>query len=73
MFSLACLIKYYKKNEPSDSKAVLDYIKTHDVGEILSNADLWGADLSDMTDLINDSLAYIENNGVREAIRWSMS
>lgn len=73
VFSLACLIKYYKKNEPSDSKAVLDYIKTHDVGEILSNADLWGADLSDMTDLINDSLAYIENNGVREAIRWSMS
>lgn len=73
VFSLACLIKYYKKNEPSDSKAVLDYIKTHDVGEILSNADLWGADLSDMTDLINDGLAYIENNGVREAIRWSMS
>lgn len=73
VFSLACLIKYYKENEPSDSKAAVDYIKMHDVGEILSNADLWGADLSDMTDLVRESLAQIENNGIREAIRWSMS
>ena len=73
VFSLACLIKYYKENEPSDSKAAVDYIKTHDIGEILSNADLWGADLSGMTDLVNESLAQIENNGIREAIRWSMS
>ncbi|MGN0485884.1 MAG: tagaturonate reductase [Acutalibacteraceae bacterium] len=73
VFSLSCLIKYYKENEPSDSKAAVDYIKTHDIGEILSNADLWGADLSGMTDLVNESLAQIENNGIREAIQWSMS
>ena len=72
VFSLACLIKYYKENEPSDSKAAVDYIKTHDVGEILSNSDLWGEDLSGMTDLVNESLAQIENNGVREAIQWSV-
>lgn len=72
VFSLACLIKYYKENEPSDSKAAVDYIKTHDVGEILSNSDLWGADLSDMTDLVNESLAQIKNSGIREAIQWSM-
>ncbi|MGN1444290.1 MAG: tagaturonate reductase [Acutalibacteraceae bacterium] len=73
VFSLACLIKYYKENEPSDSKAAMEYIKTHDVGEILSNADLWGEDLSDMTDLVNESLTQIENKGIREAIKWSMS
>ncbi len=73
VFSLACLIKYYKENEPSDSKAAVDYIKTHDVGEILSNSDLWGADLSDMTDIVRESLTQIENNGIREAIKWSMS
>lgn len=72
VFSLACLIKYYKENEPSDSKAAVEYIKTHDVGEILSNADLWGTDLSDMTDFVNESLAQIKNSGIREAIRWSM-
>lgn len=72
VFSLACLIKYYKENEPSDSKAAVEYIKTHGVREVLSNADLWGADLSDMTDLVNESLAQIKNSGIREAIQWSM-
>lgn len=73
VFALACLIKYYKDNEPSDSKAMAEYIKTHDVDEILSNADLWGADLSDIACLVNESLEQIENSGIREAIRWSMS
>ncbi|MGN0469190.1 MAG: tagaturonate reductase [Acutalibacteraceae bacterium] len=72
VFSLASLIKYYKENEPSDKGAAVEYIKTHGVGEILSNTDLWGEDLSDMTDLVNESLAQIENNGIREAIQWSM-
>lgn len=72
VFSLACLIKYYKENEPSDSKAAREYIKAHDVGEILSNTDLWGADLSNMTGLVRESLAQIENSGIREAIQWSM-
>lgn len=67
------MIKYYKENEPSDSKAAVEYIRTHDVGEILSDADLWGEDLSDMTDLVNESLGQIENNGTREAIKWCMS
>ena len=73
VFSLACLIKYYKENEPSDIETAVDFIKAHDVGEILSNADLWGADLSDMTDLVAESLTQIENIGIREAIKWSMS
>lgn len=73
VFSLACLIKYYKENEPSDIETAVDFIKAHDVGEILSNADLWGADLSDMTDLAAESLTQIENIGIREAIKWSMS
>lgn len=72
VFSLACLIKYYKENEPSDKGTVVEYIKKHDVGEILSDVDLWGADLSDMTDLVRESLTQIENIGVREAIQWSM-
>lgn len=73
VFSLACLIKYYKENEPSDSKAAVDFIKSHDVPEILESTDLWGTDLSDLTDLVKESLAQIENCGIRQAVRWSMS
>lgn len=73
VFSLSCLIKYYKDYEPNDSKAVVDYIKTHDTGEILKKAALWGEDLSFMTEIVNESLAEINKDGIREAVKWSMS
>lgn len=73
VFSLACLIFYYQENDPNDSKAAVDFIRAHDIGEILSNADLWGADLRDMTDLVRESLEKLHQNGIREAIQWSMS
>ena len=65
--------KYYKDYEPNDSKAVVDYIKTHDTGEILKKAALWGEDLSFMTEIVNESLAEINKDGIREAVKWSMS
>ena len=73
VFSLACLIKYYKENEPTDDAAAVAFIKEHDVSAILANADLWGTDLSHMTALAAESLQQMEQHGIREAIRWSMS
>lgn len=73
VFSLACLIEYYKANEVTDSECVVNYIKNNDIKSILSNTALWGKDLSGMLDIVNESLERIHRNGVREAIRWSMS
>ena len=73
VFSLACLLKYYKENNPADDAAAIDYIQTHDVPAVLSNADLWGSDLRALAPLVCESLQKIEQNGIREAIRWSMS
>lgn len=70
-FSLACLIKYYKENEPDDDPAAVAFVKEHDVAAILQNAELWGCDLGGMAGLVNKSLAHIETEGIREAIRWS--
>lgn len=72
VFSFACLIEYYKNNDVNDDKAVVDFIKKNDVSLILSNKDLWGTDLSDMADLVNDSLNVIHSQGIREAVKWSM-
>ena len=73
VFSLACLIEYYKANEVTDSEYAVDYIKNNDIKSILSNTALWGQDLSGMQDYVNESLERIHRDGIREAIRWSMS
>lgn len=73
VFSLACLIEYYKANEVTDGEYAVDYIKNNDIKSILLNTDLWGQDLSGMLDTVNESLKRIHRDGIREAIRWSMS
>lgn len=72
VFSLACLIEYYKNNDVKDDKTAVDFIKQNDVGKILSNTDLWGKDLSIFADFVNESLDKIHNDGIREAVKWSM-
>lgn len=72
VFSLACLIEYYKNNEVLDDKSAVEYIKNHTVKDILSNAELWGCDLSAMFDMIDESLCRIHNDGIREAMKWAL-
>ncbi|MGN1201736.1 MAG: hypothetical protein ACI4RF_00460, partial [Eubacterium sp.] len=73
VFSLACLIEYYKENEVQDDKISADFIKNNKASAILANTALWGKDLSILADLVNESLDKIHTDGIREAIRWSMS
>ena len=73
VFSLACLIEYYKSKDVCDDKSAVDFIKNADISEILENRALWGRDLSKMTALVNESLNRIYADGIREAIKWSMS
>ena len=49
-FSFAKLIEFYKRGTPNDDPAAVAFLQTHTVREILANADLWGADLSDLTE-----------------------
>lgn len=71
-FSLACLIAYYKTNEVQDDKSAAEYIKNNTVSNILSDTDLWGADLGALSAVVNESLEMIYNNGIREAVKWSL-
>lgn len=72
VFSFACLIEYYKNNDVNDDKAAAEFIKNNDVFSILSNKDLWGTDLRDAAALVKESLDVIHNQGIREAVKWSM-
>lgn len=71
-FSLACLIEYYKTNEVQDDKSAAEYIKNNMVTDILSNTDLWGADLGALSAVVNESLEMIHRRGIREAVKWSL-
>lgn len=72
VFSLACLIEYYKTNEVQDDKWAAEYIKNHSVKDILLNTKLWNGDLSDMLEMADESMSRIHNDGIREAIKWAL-
>ncbi len=46
LFSFAQLIRFYKEGTPDDDPAIMDFMKTASVAEILAREDLWGEDLS---------------------------
>ncbi len=71
--SLAALICYYKGFEPSDSPSAVEYIKAHAVPDILASAELWGQDISFMSDEVTLCIEKIEKDGIREAIKWAIS
>ena len=52
VFSLAKLIEFYKVGTPNDASEVIDFIKSHTVREILANKDLFGEDISFLTEEI---------------------
>ena len=72
VFSLACLLKYYKEQEVSDSPEAAAYIQAHSVPEILANSALWGMDLAECASLTEECLSRLSVDA-REAVRWAIS
>ena len=72
-FSLSCLIEYYKTNDVADSEYAVDFIKNNNVADILANTELWGQDLSVMLDAVSQGIEKIHRDGIRNAIKWSIS
>lgn len=48
VFALKKLIEFYKVGTPNDDAAVMEFMKTKSVAEILANESFWGCDLSDL-------------------------
>lgn len=69
VFSLACLIEYYKKYEVSDDEKVTHFIKNNEIPAILENKDLWGTDLSSLTEHIVKYINDIHSLGIRGALQ----
>lgn len=72
IFSLSCLLAYYKKNEVADEPKAVELIKNSGIDAILSNTELWGKDLTFCKDLVTEGMERIQNQGIRQAIVWAM-
>ncbi len=72
VFSLACLLKYYKEQTISDNVNAITYICKHDISDILANHELWGMDLSECTGLVSECMKHLEGD-IGEAIQWAIS
>ena len=46
LFAFAQLIRFYKEGTPDDDPAIMAFMKTASVPEILARVDYWGEDLS---------------------------
>ena len=64
-FSLAALIAFYKTGEPNDGADVMKFLKEAPPAEILPDKELWGRDLSFMTNAVNAALDGIKTKGIK--------
>ena len=71
--SLAALIYFYKNDTPEDNEAVVEKIKKGSIPEILSDTSLWQADLSDLTEIIDNYYEKIKTQGAKETVKWILS
>ena len=69
VFSLAALIEFYRGDEANDDEAVMKFMKTASVSEILANTELWDKDLSFLCESVTKYVEDIESNGIRTAMK----
>ncbi len=68
VFSLAALIMLYRTENANDDPKVIDFMKNASVPEILSNTELWDADLTYLLESVEEYIKSAENNGIKAAV-----
>ena len=71
--SLAALIYFYKNDTPEDNEAVVEKMKKGSMAEILSDTSLWQADLSELTEIVENYYGKIKTQGAKETVKWILS
>lgn len=55
IFSFAKLIEFYKTGTPKDAPEVIEFMRNHNIVEILANKNFWGEDLSYLAEEIENA------------------
>lgn len=70
--SLAALIMFYKTDEANDDKAIMEYMKTAEVDDILKRTDYWGEDISFLAPDVKNYIDIAEKDGMKAALEAAM-
>lgn len=70
--SLAALIMFYKTDEANDDKAIMEYMKTAEVDDILKRTDYWGEDISFLAPDVKNYIDMAEKDGMKAALEAAM-
>lgn len=73
VFSLACLIYFYKNDLPEDSVEIISIMQKDSIDDILKNSSLWGCDISDLSGDISRYYKKISAYGIKESLKWILS
>lgn len=56
IYGFARLLEFYRIGTPNDDPAVIAFIRSHFLDDILANTDFWGQDLSDMKEVLSHAI-----------------
>lgn len=71
--SLASLIFYYQEYDPEDDKYSINFIRENNIVEILGNANLWGCNISRLSDSVEKYLSILKVKGIENFYRTAAS
>jgi tagaturonate reductase len=56
IYGFARLLEFYRIGTPNDDPAIIEFMRTHFIDDILANTDFWGQDLSDMKEVLSHAI-----------------
>ena len=63
---------FYKTDEANDDKAIMEYMKTAEVDDILKRTDYWGEDISYLAADVKKYIEIAEKDGMKAALEAAM-
>lgn len=73
IFSLSCLISFYKNDIPDDAESVIIGMKNNSIADILKDESLWQTDISHLLEPVTEYYNRIESFGAKETMKWILS
>lgn len=73
VFSLACLIAFYRTDAANDSESIVSFMKTAPLEQILAKEEYWGMDITCLLPSVQKWYDLIQNEGMEQAYRAVLS
>lgn len=73
VFSLACLVAFYRTDAANDSESIVSFMKTAPLEQILAKEEYWGMDITCLLPSVQKWYDVIQNEGMEQAYHAVLS